>query len=67
MDPAFQAFGAAGIPLVIYNAGGIEAADRLGAMNYVGAADYKAGVAGGEFAAANGAKNGVCIKVRNRA
>ena len=48
MDPAFQAVVAAGIPLVIYNAGGIEAADRLGAMNYVGAVDYKAGVAGGE-------------------
>ena len=37
MDPAFEAVVAAGIPLVIYNAGGIEAADRLGAMNYVGA------------------------------
>ena len=41
MDPAFQAVVAAGIPLVIYNAGGIEAADRLGALNYVGAVDYK--------------------------
>jgi simple sugar transport system substrate-binding protein len=39
MDPAFQAVVNAGIPLVIYNAGGIEAADRLGAMNYVGAVD----------------------------
>ena len=39
MDPAFEAVVAAGIPLVIYNAGGIEAADRLGAMNYVGAID----------------------------
>ena len=47
MDPAFQAVVDAGIPLVIYNAGGIEAADRLGAMNYVGAVDYKSGYAGG--------------------
>ena len=39
MDPAFEAVVAAGIPLVIYKAGGIEAADRLGAMNYVGAID----------------------------
>ena len=61
MDPAFQAVVDAGIPLVIYNAGGIEAADRLGAMNYVGAVDYKAGVAGGEYLGKNGGKNGVCI------
>jgi simple sugar transport system substrate-binding protein len=61
MDPAFQAVVDAGIPLVIYNAGGIEAADRLGAMNYVGAVDYKAGVAGGEYLGKMGKKNGVCI------
>jgi simple sugar transport system substrate-binding protein len=61
MDPAFQAVVDAGIPLVIYNAGGIEAADRLGAMNYVGAVDYKAGVAGGEYLGKAGKTNGVCI------
>lgn len=61
MDPAFQAVVDAGIPLVIYNAGGIEAADRLGAMNYVGAVDYQAGVAGGEYLGEAGATNGVCV------
>ncbi|MEZ5478670.1 MAG: sugar ABC transporter substrate-binding protein [Thiolinea sp.] len=61
MDPAFKAVVDAKIPLVIYNAGGIEAADRLGAMNYVGAVDYKAGVAGGEYLGKAGQKNGVCI------
>ena len=61
MDPAFQAVVAAHIPLVIYNAGGIEAADRLGAMNYVGAVDYKAGVAGGDYLGKAGGKSGVCI------
>ncbi len=61
MDPAFIAVKEAGIPFIVYNAGGLEAADRLGAMNYVGAVDYLAGVAGGEFAAAKGAKNGVCV------
>ena len=61
MDPAFKAVVDAGIPLVIYNAGGIEAADRLGAMNYVGAVDYKAGVAGGEYLGKAGKKSGVCI------
>lgn len=61
MDPAFKAVVAAKIPLVIYNAGGIQAADRLGAMNYVGAVDYKAGVAGGEYLAKQGSKTGVCV------
>src|SRR5213593_4295557 len=49
MDPAFEAVVDAKIPLVIYNAGGIEAADRLGAMNYVGANDYKGSFAGGDY------------------
>lgn len=61
MDPAFEAVVAAGIPLVIYNAGGIGAADKLGAMNYVGSDDYKGGVAAGEYLAENGNLNGVCI------
>lgn len=61
MDPAFMAVKEAGIPFIVYNAGGIQAADRLGAMNYVGAVDYKAGVAGGEYVGGKGAKNGVCI------
>lgn len=61
MDPAFQAVVDAGIPLIIYNAGGIAAADRLGAMNYVGAEDYQAGVAGGGYLTEAGKTNGVCI------
>jgi simple sugar transport system substrate-binding protein len=61
MDPAFKAVADAKIPFVVYNAGGIQAADRLGALNYVGAVDYKAGVAGGEYVAKAGAKKGVCI------
>ncbi|PTV93359.1 monosaccharide ABC transporter substrate-binding protein (CUT2 family) [Rhodobacter aestuarii] len=61
MDPAFQAVTEAGIPLVIYNAGGLEAADRLGAMNYVGAVDYKSGYAGGAYLAKAGHMNGACV------
>lgn len=61
MDPAFKAVVAAKIPLIIYNAGGIGAANRLGAMNYVGSDDYKAGVAAGEYFAKKGEKNLVCI------
>lgn len=61
MDPAFKAVVAAHIPLVVYNAGGIQAADRLGALNYVGAVDYKAGVAGGDYLGKAGNLNGVCV------
>jgi len=61
MDPAFQAVKKAGIPFVVYKAGGIQAADRLGAMNYVGAVDYKAGVAAGDYMGKAGHKNGVCV------
>lgn len=61
MDPAFLAVKEAGIPFIVYNAGGIQAADRLGALNYVGAVDYLAGVAGGEYVGEHGAKNGLCI------
>jgi simple sugar transport system substrate-binding protein len=61
MDPAFKAVVDAKIPLIIYNAGGIAAADRLGAMNYVGSDDYKGGVAAGEYLAKAGNKNGVCV------
>src|SRR5438445_2629465 len=61
MDPAFKAVKDAGIPLVIYNAGGLKAADRLGALNYVGSDDYKGGVAGGEYLTKAGSKKGVCI------
>ncbi|WP_188394004.1 sugar ABC transporter substrate-binding protein [Mesorhizobium sp. SARCC-RB16n] len=61
MDPAFKAVRDAGIPLLIYNAGGLKAADRLGAMNYVGSDDYKGGVAAGEYLTKAGNKKGVCI------
>ncbi|PVH30678.1 substrate-binding domain-containing protein [Pararhodobacter oceanensis] len=61
MDPAFEAVVAAGIPLVIFNAGGIEAADRLGALNYVGTVDYRSGYAAGEYLANDGQSNGACL------
>ncbi|MBV7380255.1 substrate-binding domain-containing protein [Maritimibacter dapengensis] len=61
MDPAFEAVVAADIPLVIYNAGGIESADRLGALNYVGAVDYKSGYAGGEYLGNAGHQTGACV------
>lgn len=61
MDEAFEAVVAAGIPLIIYNAGGLEAADRLGALNYVGSDDYLAGVAAGEYFGKQNLKKLVCV------
>lgn len=61
MDPAFKAVKDAGIPFVVYNAGGIEKADELGALNYVGAVDYKSGYAAGEYLGNAGQKNGACV------
>jgi simple sugar transport system substrate-binding protein len=61
MDPAFKAVVDAGIPLIVYNAGGLAAADRLGALNYVGSDDYKGGFAAGEYLGKAGNLNGVCL------
>ena len=61
MDEAFKAVVAAKIPLIIYNAGGLEAADRLGALNYVGSDNYLAGVAAGEYFGKQNLKKLVCV------
>ncbi|MBA4096015.1 MAG: sugar ABC transporter substrate-binding protein [Rhodospirillum sp.] len=60
-DDALKAVVDAGVPLIIYNAGGIEAADRLGAKNYIGNDEYVAGVAGGEYFGSHGAKKVLCV------
>ena len=61
MDPAFKAVVDAGVPLIVYNAGGIEKATELGALNFVGNDEYVAGVGGGEYFAKNGVKNVLCV------
>lgn len=60
-DEAFQRVVDQGVPLFLYNAGGVEAADRLGAINFIGSDDYLAGKAGGEFFAEEGVKNVLCV------
>jgi simple sugar transport system substrate-binding protein len=52
---------AAGVPLIIYNSGGMDAAKRLGALNYVGNEEYPAGLGGGEYFGSKGAKNVLCV------
>lgn len=60
-NPAILRAVAAGIPVIHYNAGGIEQADITGALTYIGSDDYLAGVAGGEAMAAAGAKHVLCV------
>ncbi len=61
MDDAFKVVVAAHIPLIIYNSGGIETANKLGAMNYIGSDEYTAGKAGGIYFGSHGATNVLCI------
>jgi simple sugar transport system substrate-binding protein len=61
MDEAFKAVVDAKVPLIIYNAGGMDAAKKLGAMNYIGSDEYIAGVAGGEYFGKGSSKNVLCI------
>lgn len=50
-----------GVAVILMNAGSKEKADELGAINYVGSDEYIAGKAGGEYFAANGATNIICV------
>jgi simple sugar transport system substrate-binding protein len=60
-DASFKKVVDAGIPLVIYNAGGLEAADNVGALNYYGSDEATAGKAGGEFFGEDGETNVLCV------
>jgi simple sugar transport system substrate-binding protein len=60
-DQAFSAAVSAGIPIVIYNAGGAEAAKKLKAINYIGNEEYDAGKAGGTYFGSHGAKHVLCV------
>lgn len=60
-DPAIKEAIAAGIKVILFNAGTLDKAKELGAMNYIGSDEYVAGVAGGEQMVKLGAKKGVCV------
>lgn len=61
MDASFEKVVGDDVPLVIYNAGGQDAADKLGAINYVGSDEFTAGQAGGKFFGDNGYSNVLCV------
>ncbi|WP_417463188.1 substrate-binding domain-containing protein [Kordiimonas sp.] len=60
-DEAIKAAMDAGIPVILYNAGGGDKAAELGAINYIGNEEYPAGLAGGRYFAKNGAKHVICV------
>jgi simple sugar transport system substrate-binding protein len=60
-DPAITAALQAGIPVMIYNSGGIEKAKELGALNYIGSDEHLAGQAGGAYFAKHGATKVICV------
>lgn len=60
-DEAIKAAIDQGIAVILMNAGNMEKAQELGAINYVGSDEYVAGKAGGEYFAANGASNIICV------
>lgn len=60
-DPAIKDAIAAGIKVILMNAGGADKARELGAINYVGNEEYPAGLAGGEYFAKHGQKNVMCV------
>lgn len=60
-DEAIKAAIDAGIKVILMNAGTAEKAVELGAINYVGSDEYKAGVAGGEYFVSHGATNVICV------
>jgi len=60
-DPAIKDAKAAGITVILMNAGGADKAKELGAINYVGNEEYPAGVAGGEYFAKHGQKHVLCV------
>lgn len=51
----------AGIKVILFNAGSIEKARELGAINYIGSDEYIAGRAAGEQFVSLGAKRGICV------
>jgi simple sugar transport system substrate-binding protein len=60
-DPAIKEVVASGVPVIIYNAGGLDAAKKVGALTYIGTDEYLAGVAGGEAAGQAGVTKAICV------
>jgi len=60
-DEAIKAAVAAGIKVIIMDAGTLEKADELGAINYIGSDPYIGGKSSAEYFIKNGQKNVLCV------
>lgn len=60
-DEAIQAAIDAGIHVILMNAGTLDKAEELGAINFVGSDEYLAGLAGGEYFSNQGLNHVVCV------
>lgn len=60
-DEAIKAAADSGIKIILMNAGSLDKAKELGAINYVGSDEYLAGIAGGEYFGKSGQKNVLCV------
>ena len=60
-DEAIKTAVKAGIKVILINAGNIDKAKELAALNYVGSDEYLAGVAGGKYFGEHGQKNVICV------
>ncbi len=60
-DPVIKEAVAAGIKVILMNAGGADKARELGAINYVGSDEYVAGTAGGTYFGTHGQQNVICV------
>ncbi|PDS63052.1 sugar ABC transporter substrate-binding protein [Rhizobium anhuiense] len=61
MDAAIKDAVAKGVKVILYNAGNIDKAREVGALNYVGSDEYVAGQAAGKYFLDKGFKNILCV------
>lgn len=61
MNAAIKDAVAAGVTVILYNAGNLDTAMEVGAMNYVGSDEYVAGQKAGEYFANRGYTNVLCV------
>ena len=60
-DSAFKQITGAGIPLIVYNSGGLSEANTVGALNYVGSDDSLAGKTAGQYMVQHSVKDVLCV------
>jgi simple sugar transport system substrate-binding protein len=60
-DAAAKAAISKGVAVMVYNSGGMDAANKLGALNYIGSEERTAGKGGGEWFAKAGKRNVICV------